>query len=718
MTDLTLNRALWIAPDPAAAPSSPIIIKRFTLGGHENAVLRITGLGYFEAYLNGMRLGDEYFIPPVSDYLRRDFSRITYPCRDEFIHRIYYHTFDVSEYLTQGENTLTVHLGGGWFTQNERVAEGNMSFGDRCMCIFALSSGDDVILSDGSEKWIDSEIRESSLFLGETIDAGFRDTNEKNVMTVPAPESELTPADGAPDRLIRTLIPTLISERDGKHIYDAGEFVSGFVKVTTHAEKGEKITLTFSEDINEDGSLNLTSTGSDYVCSSGKHQVMRDIFITDGNEREFAPKFVWHAFRYFEVEGSTDSVTVCVIHADTPVTSSFSSDSGELNFLYDAYIRTQLSNMHGSIPSDCPHRERLGYTGDGQICAPSAMLMLDAKSFYRKWIRDILDCQDKNSGHVQHTAPFQGGGGGPGGWGCAVYFVPWAYYKQYGDAEMLRLTYGAMMKNIGYLESRCESGLVVREEEGGWCLGDWCYLDGGKVTESFVNTAYLVKSLEITTECAEILGFTDDAKKLGELRRTHLGALRKAYAAGVKNGGTMVYAVWTGLENACELDKYYSALGHFDTGFLATDILTDLLFVNGYGETAVKLLTAHGLGSFSYMKEHGSSTLWEEWNGAGSHAHPMFGACTRQLFSGILGIRQDKDSSGWDSFSIKPVLPRGLNRADGSILTPHGRISVSLTRENDMIKAELDIPDGVSAVFGHNGEARVLRSGANVIEFR
>lgn len=717
MTDFTLNNALWIAPETAGASSSPIIIKRFMVGSHDNAVLRITGLGYFEAYLNGMRLGDEYFIPPVSDYLRRDFSKITYPCRDEFTHRIYYHTFDVSEYLIPGENTLTVRLGGGWFTQNERVAEGNMAFGDRCMCIFALSSGNEVILSDGSEKWIDSEIRESSLFLGETVDARFSDTDEKNVAVVPTPESELTPADGAPDRLIRTLTPTLIGEHGKKSVYDAGEFVSGFVKVTTHAKKGEKITITFSEDINDDGSLNTASTGSDYVCSSGRHQVMSDTFITDGSEREFSPKFVWHAFRYFEITGSTDSVTVCVIHADTPSVSSFSSDSDELNFLYDAYIRTQLSNMHGSIPSDCPHRERLGYTGDGQICAPSAMLMLDSRSFYRKWIRDILDCQDKKTGHIQHTAPFQGGGGGPGGWGCAVFFVPWAYYKQYGDKEILGLTYDAMMKNVGYLESRCEGGLVVREEEGGWCLGDWCCLEGGRVPESFVNTAYLVKSLEITAECAGILGFADDVHKLDELHGIHLDALRQAYAASDKNGGTMVYAVWVGLEDVGELDKYYSSLGHYDTGFLATDILTELLFVNGYAETAVKLLTAHGLGSFSHMKEHGASTLWEEWSGSGSHAHPMFGACTRQLFSGILGLRQCKESCGWASFSAEPVLPRGLSRASGSIVTPHGRISVSLTRENDMVKAEIDVPDGVSAVFRHDGEARELRSGVNVISF-
>ena len=156
---------------------------------------------------------------------------------------------------------------------------------------------------------------------------------------------------------------------------------------------------------------------------------MEDVFVGDGATHTFAPQFVWHAFRYLEVTGpGVQSVSVAVVHADTPVTAAFECSSPELNWLFDAYVRTQLDNMHGGVPSDCPHRERLGYTGDGQVCAPAAMLMLDSRAFYRKWIRDIFDSQDKTTGHVNHTAPFAGGGGGPGGWGCAAVTVPYHFY--------------------------------------------------------------------------------------------------------------------------------------------------------------------------------------------------------------------------------------------------------------------------------------------------
>ena len=145
-----------------------------------------------------------------------------------------------------------------------------------------------------------------------------------------------------------------------------------------------------------------------------------------------------------------------------------------LNWLYEAYIRTQLDNYHGCIPSDCPHRERLGYTGDGQLTAETAMLLLDTKELYRKWYQDILDSQGAETGHIPHTAPFLGGGGGPGGWGCAVYQVPLAWAKIYGDDSLLVQGYDAILRWFDYMDAHSEKGLVVREEEGGWCLGDWC----------------------------------------------------------------------------------------------------------------------------------------------------------------------------------------------------------------------------------------------------
>lgn len=164
-----------------------------------------------------------------------------------------------------------------------------------------------------------------------------------------------------------------------------------------------------------------------------------------------------------------------VIYTDLETVSDFVCENETVNHLLDAYRRTQLSNTHGCVPSDCPHRERRGYTGDGQITCETVMHVFGAKRMYDKWLRDIADCRNVKNGHIQHTAPFSGGGGGPGGWGGAIVVVPYMYYKMYGDPSAVRNYLYAIKHYLEYMESHCEGMLVTHEEKGGWCLGDWCF---------------------------------------------------------------------------------------------------------------------------------------------------------------------------------------------------------------------------------------------------
>lgn len=691
------KNAVWITPDQNIGSASPVMTKRFNFSGKPTgAVLYITGLGFFEARLNGKRIGNEYFQPVASDYEKRKFDKLTYPCRDSFTHRIYYNQYDISEYLNEGENLLEVQLGGGWYIQTERIAEGNMSYGERCKCIFALHAGDETVVSDGSEEWKISQIICSELFIGEVIDPSVV-SETRRVSVADAPESELSPSIGAPDRLVRTITPKKLGEKNGKTLWDAGENISGVVRVVSKAGYSGKITLRFAEEA-KDGELDFNSTGAGYTCLSGKKQIMTDTFICDRTRRVFEPKFVWHAFRYFDVEGETESCEVLVIHSDVSVTSTFESDSEGMNFLYDAYIRTELDNMHGSFPSDCPHRERLGYTGDGQITAQAAMLTLGSKEFYRKWIRDILDCQDPESGHIQHTAPFMGGGGGPGGWGSAVVVVPYRYWKNFGDTDILRECLPAIRKWIDYLVSHSENHLVVREEEGGWCLGDWCTLEKCRIPEPLVNTWYLVKQLGMLGEICGALGEPFD-EKYETLRGDALGALRLTYFSGdtpENRQGFAVFGASLGLADPDDCAEYYDRLGHFDTGFICTDILCELLFSSGHGETFYRLLENDSPGGYLFMKRHGATTIWENWQPFSSHCHPMFGAPVRQLFEGILGLRQPKGSGGWEKVVFSPYLPEKMNHAGGSVTTPRGVIKVSLERRGGKVISDISLPDGVS----------------------
>ena len=686
---IELSKSKWITP--LREVSVPRFTRLITLKEKpKSAKLYITGLGYFEALVNEKNVTDELLIPHASDYFERDFSEVLYPVKDKFKYRIYYHVFDVTDLLKEGENLLEITLGGGWLVQKERIAEGRMHYSDKPMCVYSLSYDGSFLYSDGSEECRETEIRKSSLFIGEEHDYTFDGGEIIGTSVIESPKSTLTESLGISDKLIRKIEPTLIYSDEKRRVYDAGEAISGLVSLKLNAPYGKKYEITFSENINDDKSLNYRSTGSREICSSGKNQIMRDSVVTDGKERIFTPRFTYHAFRYFEIVGDMQYApipTVNVIHADTPVTSEFSSDSEALNFLYSSYLRTQLNNYHGSYPSDCPHRERLGYTGDGQVCSEAAMTMLSAKKLYEKWMLDIIDSQDSDSGHVQHTAPFQGGGGGPGGWGAAIINMPYAFTRVYGDTSLIASNLTNMRRFIDFTYSSTENGLVVREIEGGWCLGDWCMKESGILPERFVNTCLFIHSIRLYKKILSHLNKSDEA--VSKIEEECLTAVKKEYESLRDIGAANLYAAFIGIEKIEKVAEYYDRLGCFDTGFIGTDILVNLLFEGGYGEVAYKLLTSREEGSFLYMKDRGATTVWETWKGDTSHNHPMFGASARQVFSGILGIRQDEDSFGYERVTLAPCLPKEMNFANGSLSTVRGKIEVSLQREGEKVRVSV-----------------------------
>ena len=699
-----LSNCVWIGASSKVV--SPIILRRFGAENVKKASLIVTGLGYFEALVNNKKVTDYLYLPVVTDYEPRDLTLCAHKgTTGTTTNRIYYYDFDITNLLNIGENILSIQLGNGFYRQEERTAEGKMYFGDILKCIYKIvletENGVIELCSDGSETYTDSAIRFSNLYLGEIIDYSIKLQEEKKVNILPSPKTILSEAIGSPDKIIRTIKPKKIADIDGKQIFDAGENITGVVAVKTNAAAGSIITLRFAENINEDKSLNFSTTISSYEATrSGELQIMKNTFITDGASRTLLPKFVWYAFRYFEIEGEFDEVEVNVIHADTPVTSTFTSNHEGLNFLYDAFLRTQLDNMHGSIPSDCPHRERLGYTGDGQRCASTGMMMIDTREFYKKWIQDILDCQDTN-GHIRHTAPFMGGGGGPGGWGSAITIVPYAYYKQYGDTDIIAKCYDSMKLWISYLLSHTENGLVTSEDPGGWCLGDWASLDEMKIPEPYVNSCYFVKNLLLLEEMAAIIGKDDDISYYQELRAlteksivdTYYDATTGHFAGGIQ--GCDAFAVWCGLageETVKMLAQEYTELEYFNTGFICTDILCEVLCNYGYTDVFLSLLKSEKYGTFLYMKRQGATTIWEYFNGRCSHNHPMFGACTRQLFQSVLGIRQREGTAGYTDVIIDPIKTKLGLTVSGSIDTPNGVIAVSLDTTNDTPIIKVNAP--------------------------
>ena len=442
--------AKWIAL-PEEHPSG-LFRFRFTAEAVKDARLTIVGLGIFEAYLNGRPVTDRLFLP-----LNTDYSPRLAPPGEMTAHRLYCPQFDVTHLLKDGGNILSVFVGPGWFSASHGPQE---PFGENRLC-FKLELTD----ADGERALFSDETAEcrkgfmtGTLHMGEEHD--YRDYDErwltgedKMEWTAPkvlAPlETDYLFSDCPADKVIRTVNPTLIARTAEGCLYDCGENISGIPVLQGRGE----VSVRFSERLNEDNTLEAAHT----------HRMHFDAVCSERVE-EVSAKFTWYAFRYFTVKGDAEVKEVRVIHTDLPVTSSFTSSSPVLNWLYETYIRTQLNNMHMGIPSDCPHIERCGYTGDGQLTCDAVMTMFDAKAFFKKWLGDISDCQDRLSGHVQYTAPYVHCGGGPGGWGCAIVEVPYTYYKTYGELEPCAEMYPQMLRYFDYLDAHSENDLVTSIE--------------------------------------------------------------------------------------------------------------------------------------------------------------------------------------------------------------------------------------------------------------
>lgn len=715
---MIFENACWICEKKKS--EAPVFRKYFTASNVVSAQLYICGLGVFEAYCNARPVSEDVFAPALSTYSQLHGRSLTYPSTDVFQSpRVYYCQYDLTTLICDGENVLAIMLGNGWFNQHERRAEGDWSWGHpRLIFELHLTQKDGtqrIVVSDTEVLAHESHILQNNLFYGEVqdlsktemvFDLHFDDTLWENAVICEKPEGEMTLQTCPPDRIIRRIRPKFVKEIGKKKLYDVGENVSGYISFSTRY-KGT-IRLEFAEETT-DSRLDPTSAGSE----------VSDVFYADGREhREIHPHFTWHGFRYFTVEGEIEDPICCVIHTVLERSSAFSCDKPVLNWLVDAYCRTQQMNMHGSIPLDCPHRERLGYTGDGQLCAQSCMTVFDAKQIYRKWIQDILDCQGEN-GHVQHTAPFMGGGGGPAGWGGAIVVVPYVYYQQLGETDDIRRWYPYILKYFEYMESRCENGLVVREEDGGWCLGDWVIPDipSDSFSPEFVNTCLLVKFYDYLQELERALHVPSTVSR--ERIDGHITAIRDTF---LQDGnylhnqhGANAFADDIGLADEKMLQNmvaYYEKIGCFDTGIFGTEVLLRRLFANGFDDTAIGLLLSEIRGnSFGHMMRSGATTLWESFSGEGSHSHPMYGACVKLLYQYILGIRATEP--GYRSFLVNPTKSKLLRHFEGHITTPMGKISVQVSHQTKT-QIIVTVFNGANGEMRYGKEIRKLHDGVNV----
>ena len=747
------GNAEWVSPSEECR--NPYLRKSFNIGEFKSAVITVCGLGFYNFYLNGEKATEDLFATFYTNY-----NEFVTPTERKLGHRIICQKYDITDKLSVGENVIGFMLGEGYYNCNPPSLPWRLFpvYGSVKLCFnieVTLKNGEVInILSDSEMKWHTSFITECEGFvLGETHDynfeevgwntVGFDDSKWTNAVIAEAPVTNFTFTDCPPDRVIRKIIPEVVSKTDEYTLYDLKENVTGVPVLYNDGSFTGTVDIAVSE------------AETLWEKKPPNCRNMRQYFkaTLDKKERYFKPELTWLGCRYITVPAGVELSEFLVIHSDVKVTSSFTSSDKVLNWLYEAYVRTQLDNMHVGIPMDCPTEERAGYTGDGQLCCEAAMTMLDAKAFYRKWIDDIVDCQDKRTGRVDYTAPYIGRGGGPGGWGCAIVEVPYIHYKMYGDSELLHELYSNMMDYIKYMVDHSENGLVTSDEPGRWCLGDWCTARPITIPEPYVYTYFLIKFINRMLEISEVIGVSDTAF-LTETKKTSEEALVREYFnpetgdfCGTRDErlnsvclsvtrekiekdylekdidfcgtyqATNAFALDLGLGNEKTLEnlvKYYEDYGMFDCGIFGTEVLLRVLFERGHSELAFKLMSGEGKFSFGAFMNGGATTLHEYWIDGRSFNHPMFGGCTKYLYQYILGIRQTEDSSAYDKVIVNPANI-SLANASGELTTPHGVIKVAISREDDCEAFSVTVPGGISARFVYGDTEMTLKTGENLI---
>ncbi|XID94927.1 family 78 glycoside hydrolase catalytic domain [Paenibacillaceae bacterium WGS1546] len=697
-------QASWI--EAPAELSAPLFRHAFRLPADgraqtiRHAALYIASLGFYELYLNGRRVGDQVLSPVWSDCDDRSIRDTLYPFDNQTQKRAYYMGFDVRHLLLRGDNAIGVMLGNGFYRQTERTVEGRMTYGIPKLRVQLVVDYDDnrreIVGSSCDWQYAPGPIRYNNLFYGEQYDArkeqpgwsrpSFSAADWKRALPARPPTGNLSGQLCPPDRVVDRRAPKEAFAMDKQRfICDFGQNLTGWLRIVAEGERGSVIRMRFAENRDAHGELDFTSCG-------GEEQIQQDLYILSGNGQEtYEPRFVWHGFRYAEVavlEGACAvlDAQAAVVHADVSGASYFRCSEPRLNRLFTASRWSIAGNLHLGFPSDCPHRERLGYTGDGHVAAEAAAHLFDLPAFYTKWMQDVADAQNPLSGFVPHTAPYNGGGGGVG-WGSAIVIMPWLMYRMYGDVRALRRHYAAMKRWLAYLAGRNDgdSAIVRYEEPGSWFLGDWCVPGENELPPEFVSTYFYGLCARLLAHIADLLGEPEDGERYRGLYREIGDALNEAFLdrnelryCGGKQGAELfplaLGCVPEHLEASLgrKVIAHYRSAGHVDTGIFGTDLLWKFLGRSGELNTALDLVLRPEYPGYGYWLERGATTLWEHWDGRESHNHPMFASVVSWLYQSVAGISTHPEATAYRKAILRPCCSGRIRRISAGLATIRG----------------------------------------------
>lgn len=748
--------------DPQAFKASPYFRHSFTLDQPiRSARLYITAHGLYEAWLNGERVGDQVFTPGYTPY-------------DKMLQ---YQVYDVTAQLKLGENAIGAILGDGWYRGKVYVSSSRNVYGTRLALLAQLqittTDGREIIIGTGPE-WntTTGPILKSDMKDGEIYDArlelpgwnkpGYKIT-WKNVRVVNHPKNVLVASMGVPVRRKETFKPTIIRTPNGDTVLDFGQNLAGVVHFKVNGPKGAVVRLSHGEALDKDGNFTLTHLVGARATDMEKKPFQYVVYTLKGEgTEEYEPHFTVHGFRYVKIEGypgeiNPDDFTSIAIYSDMPPTGSFTCSDPLITRLHTNTEWSMKSNFL-DLPTDCPQRERGGWTGDAQIFAPSASFLMDTRAFFRKWLKELAIEQFSNGmlgNFVPNPYRLTKGGmastlaklDGSSGWGDAAVLIPWAYYQAYGDLKILDEQYRSMKAWVDYVQGRAKhknwsknfnpAYLTDKERrerqqyiwDTNYHWGEWLEpgegLGAPMVTSLFqrilfgapvVATAYFAYSTRILAQVAQLLGKDEEAAKYSALSEQ----IKAAYVAEfigkdgrIKPDKQASYVRVLAFDLAPEELKpvmvehlvrlIRSTDNHIGTGFLSTVFLCQVLADNGRLDVAYDLLTQKTIPSWLYAITRGATTIWETWEGIredgtpnASLNHYSPGAVVNFLHRVVGGINLTEP--GYKAITIHPQPGGGLTSARAAYESAYGLIVSEWKQQDGLIQMEVTIPANTQAM--------------------
>ena len=688
--------------------------RSFTSETAQKAKLQIAVCGFYELFFNGKRITRGFLSPYVSNT----------------DHLIYYDEYDVT--LDPGENVIGFILGNGF--QNNPGGHiwdfDKASFRSAPMAALSVVSRDALILeSDTRFKVAPSPIRSDDYRFGEHYDANceidgwnekcFDDASWQNALTVTPPKGEIRVADVAPIVKEREIAPVSVTPCGDGFIYDFGESNAGVCCLRVKGTKGQKIELRHADSL-IDGDLNLGQVW--FVRENWEHDkdiVHLDTYVCKGEGEEvYQPSFTYHGFRYVRVNGITQAqatkelLTYLVYHTELHSRGGFSCSDSVSNTLQEVTRRSIVSNFH-HFPTDCPQREKNGWTADAALSSEAALINFDPERNYREWMRNIRKAQAEN-GSLPGIVPTGGWGyhwGNGPAWDSVMTYLPYFTYIYRGETEMITDSAQAFLSYLRYLRSRTdENGLLCIG------LGDWCHVGGIDpkapliVTDSII-TYDICNKMAVMFDAVNMAGESvfarAEAAKYRESIREHLVNFGNMHVKGDCQSSQamgLFYGVFEEEEKQAAFDvlleMIHVADDHIDLGVLGGRVIFHVLTEFGCSDLAYKMITRDDYPSYGNWINRGATTLWESFypDRTDSMNHHFWGDISAWFIKCLAGIRLNPEKHDVNSLLIRPSFVGALDSVSAHHVAPAGKIASSWKRENGEICLELEIPEGISAV--------------------